>query len=65
MAPISQKNHPIVKFQITDPPKVRVSAFPSVNINENLASVIMQKMENGHLFVKNHHTATFQITDPQ
>ena len=34
MAPISQKNYPTVKFQITDPPKVLVSAFSYVNINE-------------------------------
>ena len=34
IAPISQKNHPTVKFKITDPPKVWVSTFPCVNINE-------------------------------
>ena len=47
------------------PPRVWVSAFPSVYINRKLASAIMQKWKNGHHFVKNHHTAKFQITDPQ
>ena len=45
MVPISQKNYPTVKFQITDPPKVWVSAFPTVNVNDNLALAVVQKME--------------------
>ena len=35
------------KFQITDPPKVWVSSFPSVNINGILLSAIMKKLKNG------------------
>ena len=37
------------KFQITDPTKVWVSGFPSVNRNGILASSIMIKLKNGKI----------------
>ena len=35
------------KFQITDPPKVWVSGFPSVDGNTISPSAIMKKLKNG------------------
>ena len=52
------------KFQITDPPKVWVSGFLSVNRNRISASTIMKKLKNGSHFVNIDHTEKFQITDP-
>ena len=56
------KNH-TEKFQITDPPKVWVSSFPSVNGNGISALAIMKKLKNGCYFVNIDHTEKFQITD--
>ena len=53
------------KFQITDPPKVWVSSFPSVNGNRISASAIMKNLKNGSHFVNIDHMEKFQITDPQ
>ena len=52
------------KFQITDPPKVWVSGFPSVNGHGISASAIMKKLKNGYHFVNIDHTEKIQITDP-
>ena len=52
------------KFQITDPPKVWVSSFPSVDRNGISLLAIMKKMKNGCHFVNIYHTEKFQITDP-
>ena len=51
------------KFQITDPPKVWVSSFPSVNRNGISVSAIMKKLKNGCHFVNIDRTEKFQITD--
>ena len=52
------------KFQITNPHKVWVSTFLSVNGNGKLVLAIMKKWENGSHFAENHCTAKFQITAP-
>ena len=39
------------KFQITDPLKVWVSSFPSVNKNGISALAIMKKLKNGSHFI--------------
>ena len=52
------------KFQITNPPKVWVSAFSSVNGNGILVSAIIKKLKNGCHFINIDHTEKFQITDP-
>ena len=52
------------KFQITNPPKVWVFSFPSVDRNEISVSVIMKKFKNGCHFVNIDCTENFQITDP-
>ena len=62
MTTISQK-HQYSEFQITNHPKVWVSTFPSANRNGKLALAIIKKWKNGGHFMKNHHTAKFQITD--
>ena len=52
------------KFQITDPPKVWVSSFPSVNRNKVSVSSIMEKLRNGCHFINIDHMEKFQITNP-
>ena len=52
------------KFQITDPLKVWLSGFPSVDGNRISVLAIMKKMENGCHFVNIYHMENFQITDP-
>ena len=47
------------KFQITDPPKVWVSSFPSVNRNGISLSAIMKKLKNGCHFVNIDRTEKF------
>ena len=39
------------KIQITDPPKVWISGFLSVNKNGISALAIMKKLKNGHYFI--------------
>ena len=51
------------KFQITNPPKVWVSSFPSVDGNGISVLAIMKKMKNGSHFINIGHTENFQITD--
>ena len=48
------------KFQITDPAKVWVSGFLSVNSNRISASVFMK---NGYHFINIDHMEKFQITN--
>ena len=55
---IVQKN-----FKLLTPPKVWVSAFPSVHINGISASVIMKKLKNGCHFFNIDHMEKFQITN--
>ena len=52
-------------FQITDPPKIWVSSFPSVNRNRISVSAIMKKLKNSHHFINIDRTEKFQITDSQ
>ena len=52
------------KFQISDPPKVCVSIFLSVNGNGMSASAIMKKLKNGCHFFNIDHTEKFQIIGP-
>ena len=47
------------KFQMTNPPKIWVSGFPSVDGNRISASAIMKKLENGSHFVNIDHTIIF------
>ena len=51
-------------FQITEPPKVWVPSFPSVNGNGISALAIMKKLKNGCHIININHTEKFQITDP-
>ena len=52
------------KFQITEPPKVWVSGFLSVNGNRISVSAIMKKLKNGCHFINIDCMEKFQITDP-
>ena len=52
------------KFQITDPPKVWVSSFLSVDGNGISPLAIMKKLKNGCHFIDIDHTEKFQITNP-
>ena len=52
------------KFQITNPPKVWVSGFPSVNGNGISALAIKRKLKNGCHFVNIYCMEKFQITNP-
>ena len=52
------------KFPITDPPKVWVFSFPSVNGNGISASAIMKKLRNGCHFFNIDRMEKFPITDP-
>ena len=51
------------KFPISDPPKVWVSGFLSVDGNRISVSAIMKKLENGCHFFNINHTENFPITD--
>ena len=50
------------KFQITDPPKVRVSSFLSADRNGISVSAIMKKLKNGCHFINIDHIEKFQIS---
>ena len=52
------------KFPISDPPKVWVSCFLSVDRNGISASAFMKKLKNGCHFFNIDHTEQFPITDP-
>ena len=52
-------------FPNTNPPKIWVSGFPSVDGNGILASAIMKKLKNSHHFVNIINTEKVQIADPQ
>ena len=52
------------KFSITDPPKVWVSRFSSVDRNNISVSTIMKKLKNGYHFFDIDHMEKFPITDP-
>ena len=52
------------KFQITNPPKVWVSGFLSVDRNGISPLAIMKKLKNGCQFINIDHMEKFQITDP-
>ena len=52
------------KFQMTNPHKVWVSSFPSVNGNRISVLAIMKKLKNGCHFFNIDCTKKFQITDP-
>ena len=52
------------KFIITNPPKVWVSGFPSVDGNGISVSAIMKKLKNGCHFINIDHMEKFQITNP-
>ena len=54
MAVAPQKMHPRAKLLITNPPKVWVSSFPSVDRNKKLVSAITENGKNGHSFPKMH-----------
>ena len=47
------------KFQITDPRKVWVSGFPSLNGNRMSVSAIMKKLKNGYHFFDINCTENF------
>ena len=51
------------KFQITDPTKVRVSGFPSVDRNGISVLAIMKILKNGCHFININRTEKFQITN--
>ena len=59
-----QKRHPRAKLSITDPPKVWVYGFLSVNGNRKLASAIMKNQKNGSSSPKMWPIANLPITDP-
>ena len=59
----SPKMHPRAKLLITDPPKVWVSNFLSVDRNAKLVSAITENGENGHSSPKMHPRAKLPITD--
>ena len=55
---------PRVKLSITDPPKVWVSGFLSVDGNAKLVLAITENGKNGHSSPKKHPRAKLEITDP-
>ena len=55
---------PRAKLLITDPPKVWLSGFPSVNRNGKLVSAIMKNQKNGSNSPKMCPRAKLPITDP-
>ena len=60
----SPKTHPRVKLPITDPPKVWVSGFLSVDGNAKLVSAITENGKNGHSSPKTCPRAKLPITNP-
>ena len=64
MAVAPQKSRPRAKLPITDPPKVWVSGFPSVDGNAKLVSAITENGKNGRSSPKTHPRAKLPITDP-
>ena len=58
------KMHPRVKLPITDPPKVWVFSFLSVNGNAKLVSAITENGKNGCSAPKTRPRAKLPITDP-
>ena len=64
MAISASKMHPRVKLPITDPPKVWVSGFLSVNGNAKLVSAITENGKNGRNTPKTCPRAKLPITDP-
>ena len=58
------KMHPRAKLPITDPPKVWVSGFLSVNGIAKLVSAITENGKNGRSALKTHPRAKLPITDP-
>ena len=60
----SPKMRPRAKLPITDPPKVWVSGFSSVNGNGKLVSAITENGKNGHSSPKTHPRGKLPITDP-
>ena len=60
----SPKMHSRAKVTITDPPKVWVSSFPSVDRNGKLVSAIMKNQKNGYNSPKMHPRANVPITEP-
>ena len=56
--------HPRAKLPITDPPKVWVSGFLSVDGNSKLVSAITENGKNGHSSPKTCPRAKLLITDP-
>ena len=60
----SPKTRPRAKLPITNPPKVWVSGFPSVDGNRKLVSAIMENGKNGHISPKTRPRAKLPITDP-
>ena len=58
------KTRPRAKLPITDPPKVWVSGFLSVDGNAKLVSAIMENGKNGHSTPKMHPRAKLKITVP-
>ena len=59
-----QKTHPRVKLPISEPPKVWVFGFLSVDGNAKLVSAIMENGKNGHSTLKTCPRAKRIITDP-
>ena len=60
----SPKMHPRAKVPITDPPKVWVSSFPSVDRNGKLVLAIKKNQKNGSNSPKMHPRAKVPITVP-
>ena len=58
------KMHPRAKLTITDPPKVWVSGFLSVNGNAKLVLAITENGKNGDSTPKTHPRSKLPITDP-
>ena len=56
--------HPRVKLPITNPPKVLVSGFLSVNGNAKLVSAITENGKNGRISPKMCPRAKLPITNP-
>ena len=64
MACSAPKTRPRAKLPITDPPKVWVSGFLSVDGNAKLVSAIMENGKNGCSTLKTRPRAKLPITDP-
>ena len=58
------KTRPRAKLPITDPPKVWVSSFLSVDGNAKLVSAITENGKNGRTTPKTRPRAKLPITDP-